>query len=117
MERTPVISARTAQAAETLPEIRAGDSSIIRISGSNFRVDGTPVGLGVIPFTTGTLTGTLDSGDSIIDTIFFHDGYTSAAGTFTDTIELVPEPSTALLLALGLVGIAAGRRRTAARFH
>jgi hypothetical protein len=29
----------------------------------------------------------------------------------------VPEPSTALLVALGLVGIAAGRRRTAARFH
>jgi hypothetical protein len=30
---------------------------------------------------------------------------------------LVPEPSTALLLAFGLVGIAAGRRRRAARSH
>jgi hypothetical protein len=30
---------------------------------------------------------------------------------------IVPEPSTALLFAFGLVGIAAGRRRTAARSH
>jgi hypothetical protein len=29
----------------------------------------------------------------------------------------IPEPSTATLLTLGLAGIAAGRRRTAARSH
>jgi hypothetical protein len=38
-----------------------------------------------------------------------------SSGTVNFTFTIVPEPSTATLLALGLVGIAAGRRRTAAR--
>ena len=45
--------------------------------------------------------GTLASGESI-DNIFYRGG-----GSYTGTITLIPEPSSVLLLALGLVGIAA----------
>jgi hypothetical protein len=62
---------------------------------------------------TGTLTGTLASG-APINNVFYQGGYDHGNWQATGTIRLVPEPSTALLLALGLVGIAVGRRRTAA---
>jgi hypothetical protein len=85
----------------------AFDSSTLTIVGYNFAVDGSPVPYGDLTALTGTLTGTLDSGESIES--FFEQG----GGSYTGIIELVPEPSTALLLALGLGGIAAGRRRRA----
>ena len=47
-------------------------------------------------------------GGGSLDNAFYQGGY---AGTYTGTIRLVPEPSTASLLALGLIGIAAVRRR------
>jgi hypothetical protein len=87
----------------------ASDSSVITISGIDFMVDGTPVPFGDLSALTGTLTGTLTSGD-FIDNVFYQGGY---AGTYTGIIRLVPEPSTAALLALGLVGIAAMRRQRA----
>jgi hypothetical protein len=62
-------------------------------------------------------TGPFAPGDFIAPSSL---GYTAAAkfvnGPGDDSAYgAVPEPSTALLLALGLVGIAAGRRRSAAR--
>jgi uncharacterized membrane protein len=42
---------------------------------------------------------------------------TNPSGEQEAWIAIIPEPSTALLVGLGLVGIAAGRRRTATRFH
>ena len=64
-----------------------------------------PVPYGELAELFGRLTGTLASGEPI-DNIFYQGG-----GDYTGTITLVPEPTTASLLALGLVGIAAGRRR------
>jgi hypothetical protein len=46
--------------------------------------------------------------------VFYQGGYADTYTTYTGIIRLVPEPTTASLLALGLVGIAAvGRRRAA----
>jgi hypothetical protein len=89
-------------------DLFAHNSSIITINGFDFMVDGTPVPFGDLSALTGTLTGTLTNGGSL-DNDFYQGGY---AGTWTGTIRLVPEPTTASLLALGLLGIAAvGRKR------
>jgi hypothetical protein len=71
------------------------------LSGTGFNLP-----CGDITAISGTLTGTLLDGTPINNDV----GRASTA-----TIRLVPEPSTALLLAFGLVGIAAGRRRSSTR--
>jgi hypothetical protein len=86
-------------------QLHAGQSSTITIVGYDFAVNNNPVPYGDLTAVFGRLTGTLASGDPI-DNIFYQGG-----GSYTGTITLVPEPSTALLLAFGLVGLAAGRRR------
>ena len=67
-------------------------------------IDGIPVPYSDISALTGTLTGTLTSGDSLNNV--FHQG----GGGFDGTIRLVPEPTTALLLGFGLAGLAVRRR-------
>jgi hypothetical protein len=87
----------------TLDQVVARDASVIEISGSGFRIDGTPVGFGEISVTSGDLTGTLAAGNSMRAYVVRDPGA---------IIRLVPEPATGSLLALGLVGIAAvGRKR------
>jgi hypothetical protein len=85
--------------------LMAQGASLIEIVGTGSMVNGVPVPFGDVVELTGQLTGTLVLGEPINNT--FYQGGSSYAGT----IRLVPEPSTALLLAFGLVGIAAGRRR------
>lgn len=78
------------------PSILAFKTSEITVWGSGFNDP-----LGDIAAISGTPTGTLADGMAL--NIDF--GRASRA-----TITLVPEPTTALLLAFGLVGLAAGRR-------
>ena len=74
--------------------LAAGGGSVVTLVGSDFFVDGVPVGYGPLSAESGRISGTLESGDAL-DADFTRD---SGA-----TITLVPEPGTAGLLALGLV--------------
>lgn len=82
-------------------EILTRDYSQITIYGSDFAVDGIPVGYGLITTGTvdefgtlsGTLTGILDNGDLINNTFYIEDDA---------NIFLVPEPTTMVLLSLGI---------------
>ena len=74
-------------------QIVATDASQINILGSNFEIDGVPVGYGEISVTSGLLTGTLENGIDIINNNFYIDPDAS--------IFLVPEPSTLLMLGAG----------------
>jgi len=86
------------------------DAGSITIFGQGFEVGGIPVGFGVIPFQHGTLTGALGSGETI-DAIFSHNGYQGVDnGTITLAFSTVPEPSTALLVTAGVLGLASVRR-------
>jgi hypothetical protein len=87
-------------------QLLASNTAIITIVGHGFEVNDSPVLYGEIAALFGRLTGTLAS-DEPIDNIFYQGG-----GSYTGTIRLVPEPSTALLLTLGLVMLTAGRQRT-----
>jgi hypothetical protein len=73
--------------------------------GYGFEVNDSPVPYGDISELFGRLTGTLASGESL-DNIFYQGG-----GGYTGTIRLIPEPSTGLLLGLGLTGLALFHRR------
>jgi hypothetical protein len=87
--------------------LRANNSGTLILIGSDFMVDGVPVPYGDLgPIYTGTLTGTLASGDSL-NNLFYQ--FYQLGGTIT--LAPIPEPSTALLLAFGLAALAAGRRR------
>jgi hypothetical protein len=80
----------------------AEEHSTVTIVGNNFEVDGVPVLYGDLSASSGILTGELLSGDPL--DIHF--------GRYDDAIiTLIPEPSTALLVGLGLVGLATWRRR------
>ena len=85
--------------------------AVINIIGDDFAVDGQPVPFGLLPSLSGTLTGVLRSGD-LLDNEFFHLGASCPTGLCEGRINLlaIPEPSTGLLLTLGLMGLAAGRR-------
>ena len=99
-------------------DARASGGSVINISGGTF--DGNLLAfdnasliikgfgfnfpIGDLVATQGTLTGFLNDGTPV-DNFF--------ARVSTATITLVPEPSTALLLASGLLAMAVGRRRRA----
>ena len=74
-------------------QIIAADASQITILGSNFEIDGVPVGYGEIGVTSGLLTGNLENGIDMINNNFYIDPDAS--------IFLVPEPSTMLLVGLG----------------
>ncbi len=82
------------------------NSSQISIWGSGFEVDGISAGYGIITntgeyvdgygraYSYGTLTGKLYSGETINNVFYIYND---------STIELVPEPTTLLLLSLGTV--------------
>jgi hypothetical protein len=67
------------------------DRSTLTIVGSDFRVDGVPVPYGPLAATSGTLSGTLDSGDALLNA-FLQGGAVGPDGqTYGGTIELVAE--------------------------
>jgi hypothetical protein len=82
--------------------LQVQDSGILTIQGFNFAVDGKPVGYGELSSLLGgngseparTLTGTLQSGQTI-NTTFYIDGNQARISLAT------PEPATLLLLGLG----------------
>jgi len=73
----------------------ANESSIIEILGSGFALDGTPVGSGSLPASGGVLTGTLEEGDSINNSVYMND---------EGSVVIVPEPGATTL---GLASILA----------
>lgn len=82
-------------------ELRAHSDSVIRVVGSDFRVDGAPVPYGDLTALSGTLSGTLASGESI-DNVFLQGGG-SWAGTVT-LLESPEVPALALWAHLALAG-------------
>ena len=79
-------------------DITVDAEALLTFVGSNFAIDGTPVGYGDLASNyafTGTVTGTLANGD-ILNNDF------TITSSFAD-ITFIPEPATLLLLGLGAV--------------
>jgi hypothetical protein len=87
-------------------DLYASDSSTITIAGWDFAVDGSPVPYGDLTALTGTLTGTLMSGDPIDNE--FYQGGGSYSGTITLVQSLLPALSSWGKLALGATLLGAG---------
>ena len=95
----------------------AYDSSTITIFGSDFSVNGHPIGYGPVPSIFGDLAGTVTSGDTF-SLQFCHNGCTvhrfvngvTITIPHTGLIVLAPEPAIATLLGLGFVVLCASRR-------
>lgn len=97
------------------PETRLGDDSVLYIHGSDFTVNGTPVGYGVVSAQVGSVNGIgLDGAPVAMN--FVHAGGLAFDHVlvqdvaYTGTLVLVPEPGTGMLTMLGLLVVAARRR-------
>jgi hypothetical protein len=87
--------------------LNSNGTSVIDIVGSEFKVNGSPVGLGPLAASTSaqTLTGKLEAGNDIINSFYIYDA---------SSIVLVPEPGAAMLgwvsfFTLGGLAIVRGR--------
>lgn len=93
----------------SLERILVYGGGVVTVYGSSFSLDGSPIGLGELAAGSGRLTGTLASGDTVA--IDFE------RSVFGDppsgSIVLVPEPTSASLLCIGLAGLGLSRRRDA----
>ena len=92
--------------------IHVNNNGRIDIFGDNFAINGQPVGFGPVPLTPypfGTLTGTLESGQPLDIFYQVQTGFGRTASLKLVFAE-VPEPSTTLLLACGLVVLGVWRR-------
>ncbi len=86
----------------SVDQIAAVGGTTITIVGSGFSVDDASVGYGLLAATTGQLTGTLDSGDSL-NTPFFHNGWGDPSYNATGHIYLSAGPASHLPLSEELV--------------
>ena len=84
--------------------LAVNEFATLTVRGSGFAVDGSLVPYGPLVATSGTLSGVLASGD-LINNPFIRDAATA------QIVLALPEPTTALLLACGLVGLGAAHRR------
>jgi len=87
--------------------------STITVVGRHFEVDGVPVPYGDLTAQTGTLTGTLASGDPINS--LFDRTDSSGEGHGTITLAYAPEPTQTLLCTAALTTLALLRRRVPSR--
>jgi hypothetical protein len=90
----------------------AGDATI-EIVGSNFSVDGNPVPYGNLAVSTGFLSGTLESGEVVLNAFYQGD----ALGYYSGTIRLVPEPDSSVVLIAGATLLVLLSRRRARYSH
>ncbi len=88
--------------------VSASGSSLIEFIGSDFMVDGVPVGYGDLGAVSGTLSGTLASGDILTDFLMFS---RLDDGIIRLTATPVPEPSAALAFGLGAFVVGSVTRR------
>lgn len=88
-----------------LPLVLFG-SSLLSLDGASFKLDGVPVGFGPVSAESGSLEVTYASGESYATT-FRREPTTS--------LILTPEPSTALLMLLGLAGLSWRQRPDAVK--
>lgn len=79
-------------------------NAVVTVFGSGFALDGVPVDFGALQPIAGQLTGVLQSGEPL-DAMF------SREATGTLVLAPIPEPSTSVLLGLGLLAIGINRRQ------
>ena len=89
------------------------DGGTATVFGASFSVDGAPVPFGAVMPDSGELTGASLFGDPI-DILFTRRAF---GGPGTGALILVPEPSTALLLVCGLLGLVVTFHRRTAESH
>lgn len=81
---------------------------LIQIEGSDFSIDGSPVGLGFVTPLSGLLSGTLGDGTAFTDVPFDRD---PSGDEGSGVILLVPEPTSLAAFGLGGLCLMARRRR------